>query len=68
MSGKHEAGNMPVYSPKHASGQARVQPFAGDNKRNLQPQQFGKHASGKVNTGGLFSKGTHKGGKFGMDM
>lgn len=42
------------YTPRHANDNApRVQPFAGDNKRNLNPNQFGSgaRASGKVKTG-----------------
>jgi hypothetical protein len=60
-----------MYSPKHSANSApRVQPFAGDNARNLQPQQFGSgtRASGKVKTGGLFSKGMHAAGKYGFNM
>jgi hypothetical protein len=58
-----------TYSPKHSANSApRVQPFAGDNARNLQPQQFGKHASGNVKTGGLLSKGMHVAGKYGFNM
>jgi hypothetical protein len=63
-----------MYSPRHsANSMPRVQPFAGNNTRNLQPQQFGSgtgtRSSGNVNTGFnplTYQGGAHRAGPGGM--